>query len=102
MKRDVFLGKIEQWSGQGRVVFYKTVVKIAKAQKFLDFFHGLWSWPFGNSGKFNWIHAQFSFGNDQAQIFHRCLVKRTFLRPEVEIEIKETLENSMCEFYQFN
>jgi len=45
---------------------------------------------------------KFSFGNDQTQIFHGCLVKGTFLRSEVEIEIKELLENSVCEFHQFN
>jgi len=30
------------------------------------------------------------------------LVKGTFLGPEVEIEIEKSLENSMCEFHQFN
>jgi len=78
------------------------VVEVAKAQKFLDFLHGFWGWPFGNSCKFNWIHMKFSFGNDQTQIFHGCLVKGTFFRPKVKIEIKKSLENSVCEFHQLN
>ena len=99
---NVLLCKIEQWSGQGGVVFDKTVVEVTKAQEFLDFLHGLRSWPVSNRCEFNWIHTEFSFGNDQTQIFYGCLVKRTFLRPEVEIEIEETLENSVCKFHQFN
>jgi len=31
---------------------------------------------------------EFSFGNDQAQIFHRCLVKGTFFRLEVKIKVE--------------
>jgi len=62
-------------------------VKIAKAQEFLDFLHGLWGWPVGDSCEFDWIHTEFSFGNDQTQIFHGCLVKGTFLGSEVKIEI---------------
>jgi len=102
MKRDIFLCEIEQWSGQGRVVFYETAVEIAIAQPFLDFLHGLWGWPVANSYEFDWIHMEFSFRNDQTQVFHGCLVKGTFLGPEVEIEIEEMLENSVCKFYQFN
>jgi len=45
---------------------------------------------------------KFSFRNDQPQIFHGCLVKGTFLRLEVEIKIEKLLENSVCEFHQFN
>ena len=78
------------------------VVEVAKAQPFLDFLHGLWGWPVANSRKFDWIHTEFPFGNDQTQIFHGCLVKGTFLGLKVEIKIEELLENSVCEFHQFN
>jgi len=96
---DIFLCEIEQWSGQGGVVFNKMTVEVTKAQPFLDFFHGFWSWPVANSCKFDWIHMEFAFGNDQTQIFHGCLVKGTFLGLEVEIKIKEMLENSVCKPY---
>jgi len=63
------------------------VVKIAKAQEFLDFLYGLWGRPVSDSYEFDWIHMEFSFRNDQTQIFYGYLVKRTFFGLEVKIEI---------------
>jgi len=87
VKGDVFLCEVEQRSGQGGVVFDKMVVEVTKAQEFLDVLHGLRRWPVGNSHKFDWIHMEFSFGDDQTQIFHGCLVKGTFLGSEIKIKV---------------
>ena len=57
VKGVIFFCEIEQWVGQGGVVFNEVAVEVTKTQPFLDFFHGFQGWPVADSFKFNWIHV---------------------------------------------
>ena len=51
----------------------------------MEFFDGLWLWPFGNTGDLGRIHTNTSFRNYDTEVFNRVLIERTFLGFEEEV-----------------
>jgi hypothetical protein len=79
-----------------RVIVDESTVKVAKAKEGLDLLDFGRSWPFSNASDFGGIHADVPIVNNNAKVFNGVLIKRAFLRLEIEVVLGETVENFMC------
>ena len=79
-----------------RVIVDESTVKVAKAKEGLNFLDFGRTWPFSNALDFGGIHADVSIVNYNTKAFNGSLIKRAFLRLEIEVILGEAAENFMC------
>ena len=86
---DVFLCESKERVCNLGVIFDEATIKVAEAEEGLEFFNGLGLGPFGDAGNLGRVHGNGAFRNDDAEIFYRRLIERTFLGFEEEVVFLE-------------
>ena len=77
------------------VMFYKTVIEVAKTKKRLKVFEFLWDRPMGDARNFGRVHFNVSFRDDDTKVFNGGFIKEAFFGFEVEIVFGKARKNIM-------
>ena len=95
----VFLGEIEKWVSDHRIVGNEPTVEVGKAKEgsyILDF---SWGWPGGDAIEFDWVHSKLTGFHDHSKVFYLRDIKLAFLKLQVEVEFSRVLEDVMGLFF---
>jgi hypothetical protein len=82
---DNLLCKINQGTGEMRVVWDEILVEVAKSEEWLGFFNHGWNGPILNSVKFSRVHSNASVLDNHAEVFNIFSITDTFLRFEEQL-----------------
>ena len=83
--REVFLGDIDEWSGDVRVVRDQTTVEVGKVQEGPHISDLHWCWPVGNPIQLDRVHGELTRFDNHSKVFYLDGGEAAFLELEVEI-----------------
>jgi hypothetical protein len=80
-----------------REALNESMIKVHESKEGLYLFLRIWGWPLHHLRHLDWVHANLTFGYDQAKVFNGGLFKIAFVVLEEEFVFTKSLENNSCD-----
>jgi len=95
---EVFLGKVDEGTGDVGVVWDESTVEVGKAKEGAYVLNLSWGWPLGDAIEFDWVHGQLTGFDNHSEVFYLICGEFAFLKFEVQIEFSHALEDTFGAF----